>query len=246
MPDDPTILLTRPEAAARRFGASLAAAGCRLDQMIAPILDIRPIEGALAATRLSPEAAAGGVILSSVHGVRALAAETALRPPAWCVGQATAQAARDEGFEVMAAARDADDLFRVILGAGQPGPFLHARGRHSRGALPERLRAAGLPTDEVVIYDQTARPLDPAARALLTGRAPVILPLFSPRSARLLAEAGPFTAPLHLVAISDAAAQSWAEAVGGISPQTLHVAHRPDGDAMIAATLSAARAATGA
>ena len=43
----------------------------------------------------------------------------------------------------------------------------------------------------MIVYDQQAVPLTNEAGALLAGTAPVILPLFSPRSARLVADAGP-------------------------------------------------------
>jgi uroporphyrinogen-III synthase len=242
MSASPAILITRPEAAARRFGEALRAAGCDAPQVIAPILDIQPVAGALASSPLAP-GAARGVILSSVHGVAGFAAQTALRPPAWCVGQSTARAARDAGFDVQAAAEHADDLFRLMVGAGSTGPFLHPRGRHARGALAQRLAEAGLPATEVVIYEQNARPLGADARALLLGGAPVIAPVFSPRTARLLAEAAQgATAPLHLVAISDAAAQAWRE-FGAEPGLALRIARRPDADAMVEATMAAAKAA---
>lgn len=247
MPPSPTILVTRPEAAARRFGAALRAAGCTAPVLIAPVMAINPVEGAMAAVA-RPMAQAFGVILTSVNAVDALAAQSRLRPPAWCVGWVTAETARAEGFDIRAAAGDADDLFRVMVGAGTAGPFIHPRGRHARGALAQRLSAAGMPTTEVVVYDQIARPLGPEAEALLQGSAPVILPLFSPRSARLLAEAAQAagaTAPLHLVAISDAAAHAWGE-VRDTAPVALRLAERPDADAMLAATLAAIAAASGA
>ena len=239
MPPSPTILLIRPEPAARRFGAALRAAGCTAPQVIAPIIDIRPVARALAAASLKPSEACG-LILTSANAVAAFAAQSPLRPPAWCVGRSTARAAQAERFAVQAAATDADDLFRVMVAAGATGPFLHPRGRHARGALAERLTAAGLPATEVVIYEQIARALPARAKALLQGSAPVIVPLFSPRSARLLAESGTAAvAPLHLVAISGVAARAWTEVRGTGPVATLRVARRPDADAMIEATLAA-------
>lgn len=246
MPPTPTILVTRPEAAAQRFAADLRAAGCTVPLTIAPILEIRPLPGALGAAPLAPDKVRG-VILTSANGVEAFAAQCDLRPPAWCVGQSTARAAKAEGFDVCVTAVDADDLLRVMVATGTAGPFLHACGRHVRGDLAQRLTLAGLPTDAVALYDQIARPLGSAAEALLQGGASVILPLFSPRSARLLAKATQrAAAPLHLVAISDAAARAWAEAEDHARAATLRCAARPDAEAMRAATLAAVAEASGA
>lgn len=238
MSASPTILITRPEAAARRFAEALRAAGCPAPLLIAPLMAIREIPGALAAAAL-PAAEARGVILSSVHGAAGFAAQSPLRPPAWCVGQSTARAAHAEGFAVEAAAADADDLFRLMIGAGRPGPYLHPRGHHARGDLAGRLTAAGLPTAEVVIYEQEERPLDADARAALGGSAAVVAPVFSPRSARLLARAArAASAPLHLVAISDAAARAWREDCASAA-QSLRIARRPDAAAMVDAVRDA-------
>ena len=62
----------------------------------------------------------------------------------------------------------------------------------------------------MVVYDQLPQPLNEPALKALAGRAPVILPLFSPRSAGLLSEqAMDARAPLWLVPISPAAAARW-------------------------------------
>lgn len=62
----------------------------------------------------------------------------------------------------------------------------------------------------MVVYDQLSQPLSDAARQALAGMAPVILPLFSPRSARILSEqVTQARAPLWLVPISPAAAARW-------------------------------------
>ena len=78
------------------------------------------------------------------------------------------------------------------------------------------------------------RPLTADARAVLAGDAPVLLPVFSPRTAALLASAGPFAAPLHLVAMSGAVDA----ALGGLPCASRTVAARPDARAMAAACLA--------
>ena len=64
--------------------------------------------------------------------------------------------------------------------------------------------------DAALFIAKMTDPLTEAALKALAGRGPVILPLFSPRSARLLsAEAGQARAPLWLVPISPAAGAEW-------------------------------------
>ena len=84
----------------------------------------------------------------------------------------------------------------------------------------------------ITVYDQQALPLSAAGRALLRGQAPVVLPLFSPRSARLAAQAArDAAAPLWLAAISAAAAAAWGQA-GGPVPARRVVADAPDAGGM--------------
>lgn len=238
-----TILLTRPEAGARAFARALSAAGVTAPVTVAPLLAIVPLDpdGEPGATAPWPDA---GVIFTSAHAVAAHAALTPARPVAWCVGDATAAAARAAGYPARSAAGDAAALVRMILsaeGAGR-GPLVHARGREARGGIAEKLAAAGIPVREVVVYDQVARPLGVAGRALLSGAGAVVMPVFSPRSARLAGQAAADArAALHPVAISAAAARAW-QGTGAPGHPPL-VADRPDAAAMVAAVRRALHAA---
>ena len=68
---------------------------------------------------------------------------------------------------------------------------------------------------------------------MLAGIAPIIVPLFSPRTAQIfVAAAEPITnAPLYVVALS--AAVAWA--LGGLQVARLETAAQPTAEAMIAA-----------
>jgi len=163
--------------------------------------------------------------------------------PAWCVGAHTAAVARTLGFAATAAGADAEALVAALSARPPAAPLLHPRGVHARGDIAARLSAAGIPTAEVVVYDQRALPLSPAALAAAAGSAPLVVPLFSPRTAALAA-AGlrGAAAPLRAAAISPAVAEAWARAGG--TPAA--VAVRPDAAAMLALTarlLAAARPA---
>ena len=220
MTDAPTpILLTRPRDAAERFEARLRAEGIEGQVVISPVLRI------VARAAHVPEEMAGA-IFTSKNGVAAVEGRDL---PAWCVGKATADAARAKGWRAMAAGGDAEALVRRILADEPEGPLGHFHGEHTRGDVAARIARAGIETCEAVVYGQEAEPLSGEAVALLGREKALILPLFSPRSAAQVVKAGPFRAPLYIVAISEAVARE-AEALG---PTSMSVSKAPDAESMI-------------
>jgi uroporphyrinogen-III synthase len=223
-----SVLLTRPVAQAERFAAEMAA---RFGERLQPV--ISPLMAPLFVMADWPDAPYATLILTSETGAEAAAqlrqAGRALPARAICVGGRTAAAAQSLGFGAISAQGDAEALIAHILAGDEPGPFLHLRGREARGDIAPRLAAKGRPAHAAIVYAQEAQPLTKAARDLLAGPLPVIVPLFSPRSAVLLAELGPFAAPLMIAAISPAAA----EQVALLRPVRTVVAARPDADAML-------------
>jgi uroporphyrinogen-III synthase len=221
----PVLLITRPEPGAGRFTAEAARRwGDRLRIVASPLMAPEWLDPA------PPPAQAAGLIFTSEAGVAGLARlAPGLALPAFCVGARTAAAAAAAGHRPDAAEADAEALIAALIARRPPMPLIHARGVDSRGDVAARLTAAGLPTSELIVYRQAPRPLDAAARAALAGTAPVIVPLFSPRSARLFADAAQeATAPLHLAAISVAAALP-------IPAAARVIAATPDGPGMSAA-----------
>lgn len=210
----PTLLLTRPDGASRRFATGVADLG--LAVVIAPVLRIVAVEHD--AARL---AAARGLVFTSVHAVPAAGAGCGR--PAICVGPATAAAARAAGFDVTEGPGDAAGMMPLLAGLG--AGWLHPHGTHL---------ARVLPVPGMVVYDQAPQALNNAARDLLAGTVPVLLPLFSPRSAALVAEqVRDAQAPLWLVPISPAADAAWDGAGGRASRRV--VAPRPDAGGIVAA-----------
>lgn len=221
------LLLTRPEAASRRFlEACEARMGVSIPALVSPVMAIRPI-GVLLPGR--PAA----VILTSENGA-ARAGDLGLRGmAAWCVGPRTAEVACAAGLRPIEAGPDAEGLVQALLAARPPGLLLHLRGEHARGDVVERLRNGGLIAMEAVVYRQEAQAPGPAARAALDGPGPLVVPLFSPRSAVLLADWEP-AAALHVIAISPAVA----EAARVLCPESLALARSPNGDAMVETTVA--------
>jgi uroporphyrinogen-III synthase len=218
----PTLLLTRPEAQAREIAATL---GVEVPVVIAPIMRIVAIGVAIDLSRYA------GVILTSANAVSAGPGIAGTR--IYCVGERTAETARDAGAEVVLVAKNADDLVARLKGAG---PLVHLRGEHARGDVAKRLNSAGIETDEAVVYRQEALPVSDQVRALVAGGDPVVLPLYSPRSAKLLGEQLTGIGPkVHAIAMSDAVAEAWQVATG----QAAEVCAEPTGAAMRARILAA-------
>lgn len=226
----PTLLLTRPFESSQRFAQSARAQGWQGGIVIAPLLRI----AAQALDRAQIEHA-GSWVATSQHAVKILARTTALRDkPLYCVGPRTAQEGRAQGFgHVHQAGGDGAALLGDLLASPPPAPILHLHGAHLAFELGARLCAAGIDAASVVAYDQRACPLSAAARTLLAGTGAVVVPLFSPRSAQLFVqecqEIGQIGADVHVLAISAKAA----EALGPRAFASLHVAARPDGEALL-------------
>lgn len=211
----PLLLLTRPEAASERFAAQISYLG--LPVVISPALRIVPV--AHDAARV---AAAAGLVFTSENAVR-FAGRGGGRP-AICVGTRTAAVAEAAGFCATAGPGDAARLMPMVQDLG-PG-WLHLHGVHV---------ARVLPVPGMAVYDQQALALNAAAQAALAGDSPVIVPLFSPRSASVVAKgAVQARAPLWLVAISAAADLAW-ENAGGPRPALRSVALTPDAPGVEAA-----------
>lgn len=224
----PVLLMLRPQRVSERFVAQLSGLGSAFRPVISPRFDI------VYCGELPRMARFAGVVFTSVHGVsgfRVQANDAAVELPAYAVGDATAQAARALGFRTWSAQGNADTLVAGLTARGVTGPLLHVRGVHSRGDVAARLTHAGIRTEEVVLYDQPLRPLTLDAQHALADTVPVVAPLFSPRTARLLAEE-PIIAPLLVAAMSEAVVN----AAASLHIRDLRIAPRPDSAAMLALT----------
>lgn len=222
-----SVLITRPEPAGARFADQLRARwGCDVPIVLSPLMRIVGLD-----TTPGLEGIAT-LIFTSRAGVDAFARLDAERDiPCYTVGEATGQAARAAGLTVIATAPNTEALEQRMIADRTPGPCLHLRGDHVAGNIAAHLTSVGIETREQVIYRQDAVPLTKEAQALLRRENPVILPLFSPRSAGLFFQEQKACAPLLVATLS--------AKVAGKVPKAdvamLEVARHPDGDSMLEA-----------
>ncbi|MEM8693796.1 MAG: uroporphyrinogen-III synthase [Pseudomonadota bacterium] len=166
--------------------------------VVSPLLDIVPTEAKISLLN------AHGVIFTSANGVRH--GPRASELPAYCVGPATTTEATQAGWKARQLGETADQLVEALAKKPKGFELIHICGRHTRGNVAQRLRDHELIVATLVVYDQVANPLSEEAKTLLTAEAPVLLPLFSPRTAKLFANEPQPNAELHVVALSDAVA----------------------------------------
>jgi uroporphyrinogen-III synthase len=178
-------LVTRPDQDAAPVAAALRARG--IEPVLAPMLRIEP-EPHGAARLVGALAGAQAVLFTSANGVRAFAqAATRFELPVFCVGEATAAAARMAGFRtVFSAGGDIADLAALVGARLAPGngALVHAAGADIAGDLAAALGAKNFALRRIVLYRAIAVDVLPAAAADALRQGEIALALFfSPRTA---------------------------------------------------------------
>ena len=231
------ILITRPREDAEPLATLLAGHG--IESMIEPLMRAEILPGE--ALDLDGVQA---LIATSANGVRAFASRDPRRClPVCAVGDATARAARAEGFaEVASAAGEVEALAEMIIGGHDPanGAFLHVAGTVSAGDLGGRLQARGFAYRRAVLYEmRVADALSAPAREALAARMLSGAVLYSPRTAALFAD----LVDAHGLATACASLRAYclssavAERVARLPFAARIIAARPDQPAMLAAIL---------
>lgn len=227
-----TILLTRPAAQSLRFAKDLELVVKDVPTMISPLMVPEYLNPPI------PRLEYTAVILASTAAAEAArrisAAGVPLPSLAFCVGNKTATAASAVGFQTHSADGAATDLLTLIKAHQPNGPLLFLRGQNTSGDIEENLLLAKIETISIIVYHQIAVQLTQQAADLLRGSQPIIIPLFSTRSATLFhAEAHRVAAkaPLWIAAFSPAIASALPVE---FSTQRQVAAH-PDSSSMILA-----------
>lgn len=226
------VLITRPEPGASQTAARVAALGFR--PIVAPLLEIRALRTALpAATSVQ------AIVVTSGNAIACLP-PSHRQLPLLAVGAASADSARGAGFATVASADgDAQALAALSSVACRPGagPLLLAASRGQGISLAAELRLRGFRVIRRSVY--AAAPVEtlpePARAALAQGAIGAAL-FFSAETARhavrLLRSAGLDSAVRNVDAV--AIGQAAAVALQPLPWRQLHVASRPNQDAMLA------------
>lgn len=230
----PPLLLTRPLAASERFADAFRERfGASWPVVIAPLMRTVYLDPIIEAAGVS------GVIFTSETAVQAFARLSPDRTVhAWCVGPRTGRSAQMKGFSVTVGPGNAPGLVAAIRGAQGVGRLLYPRGMHIAHDIGAQLNLTGIETIPVTTYDQQSLALTHEAQMLLGAASPILLPLFSQRTAELFSKAAPGHHPaLLIVAISKAVA----EAARPLCAAQLLTAESPDSDSVLASLAELAK-----
>lgn len=226
---EPKIILTRPEPGLTKFLGQLAqeipSANVYCEAL--QVIDFIPYQGDL--TRYS------GFVFTSSNGVRAAKRWNLPTRLGFGVGKVTTELARSYCDPVYDGGSDVEALIALIESMMPDGPLLHIRGRVSIGNLATRLSEYGIETHEAVGYEQNVCAPSDALIQLLQGGKPMILPLFSPKSAEILKTLSTNREHWHVVAMSQAVAEIFCPD----EVMILETAKNPNGAAMLEAVIDA-------
>ncbi|WVX51324.1 hypothetical protein ROLI_044250 [Roseobacter fucihabitans] len=193
------LIITRPEGAGAAFVQALPPdLRSRFHVMYNPLIEIVSVEG----TPLVGEHDA--VIFTSANGVRF--APDGQGRVAYCVGAATTKAAGQNGWRSRCLGQTADALIAELIAIRPAHRLWHLSGIHARGDVVQRLSDAGIEAVREPLYDQRTLSLSPEIKRVLDGAGPVVVPLFSPRTAAQFARECPENASPLLLALSAAVA----------------------------------------
>ena len=181
--NNPVILLTRPEQGSINLAASLHARLPESRIVISPLIAIEFTPSHLDFSQYD------NIIFTSVNAVRAVKTKESIKNrTCYAVGDKTAQAARELGFNPRSAQGNAADLIRLILNDNPSAPLLHLHGRHTRGDIAKTLCRNGILCHSKVVYEQKKLDLNVEAHSVIKEEIPLILPFFSPRTAHIFLE----------------------------------------------------------
>lgn len=168
-PPAPIVALLRmPERPIDPYEAALEAAGFRTVSI--PVLDVEPAgEDALAGVLRRPDAYEGVILTSPraasrlVEGIQLPRIDAAAwqKKAIWTVGPATAAAVAAAGFEPEGEdSGEAGRLAERIVAHSATRPWLFLCGDRRRDTLPEALRQARTPFEEVIVYQTRGKAPD--------------------------------------------------------------------------------------
>lgn len=223
---DTSILLTRPTRQSNEYAEVLRRelpGNVRI--IISPLIEISPVTQTLELQDVR------SLIFTSVNGVEAFVRESHRRDfTCFCVGDRTAECAKSLGFAAISANGTVENLAAMIGAQPDNGPYLHAHGRHVAQETKGLFQPLGAAYRNVVLYDQHRVPLTSTAMRLILKGNPLIVPLFSPRSAVFFARQVSDMPLARVIAVC--ISQNVANALAGLGFGQVIVAAQPRADAV--------------
>lgn len=227
-----TLLLTRPEAQSRTLANDIETNFTRRARcIIAPLMAITPFG------RLPDTTKFQALLFTSINGVKAFAAlGGSVDVPCYCVGERTAAAAQDVGLTAISANGAAADLVTLMANDLNPtdGPLLYVRGENTTGGVAKALSERGFSVQSEVLYQQKTCELSQTALQALAKGEVNALPLYSPLTARRLANVltnNPEWPTDNLTALC--ISENVASEVRNVPLVRIEVAFEPNGAAML-------------
>ncbi|MCF2871518.1 uroporphyrinogen-III synthase [Octadecabacter sp. G9-8] len=218
----PTVLITRPRVASERFSVALARVAGPFRPLIVPAFELVATGARIPDFEAAVFTSRAGVAFAPKGNGRV----------AYCVGDATADAARQAGYTAISAGGSAQDLCAVILARGALEKLVHIRGEVSIGDVSTVLTSGGLVCAEIVAYRKDVVPVDGSVLGILQSVEHLIFPVFSAETVSILIDWQFDFSGAHVVTISD----SVGEAAVGMSPASITVSDHPNLQSMVAQT----------
>ena len=176
------------------------------------------------------------LIFTSANGLRAAKKHNLINKKCFVVGANTKKIAVSFGYDVLGFSKDQENLLKLIKSKKPTESMVHIRGKHTVGNLCDALKRNQFSCLDIIGYNQEPLKIKKQNLQKIHSGRPVILPIFSSRSAELLQSNLDLTG-LNVIAISEAVAKI----VTGVELGELVISKKPDLNSMQEATLAILR-----
>ena len=176
------------------------------------------------------------LIFTSANGLRAAKKHNLINKKCFVVGANTKKIAVSFGYDVLGFSKDQENLLKLIKSKKPTESMVHIRGKHTVGNLCDALKRNQFSCLDIIGYNQEPLKIKKQNLQKIYSGRPVILPIFSSRSAELLQSNLDLTG-FNVIAISEAVAKI----VTGVELGELVISKKPDLNSMQEATLAILR-----
>ena len=176
------------------------------------------------------------LIFTSANGLRAAKKHNLINKKCFVVGANTKKIAVSFGYDVLGFSKDQENLLKLIKSKKPTESMVHIRGKHTVGNLCDALKRNQFSCLDIIGYNQEPLKIKKQNLQKIHSGRPVILPIFSSRSAELLQSNLDLTG-FNVIAISEAVAKI----ITGVELGELVISKKPDLSSMQEATLAILR-----